>query len=366
MIMPAIFSGTGGSRVVPPGRALPWPVFPAFLLFVWTATVRADDPVVLRMESLLLTPTHGPSLIVVAKNPTGQPYRGVLTVEAPKGWVLEPPSQPLELGPGEVVRRRYQVRRGVYVEENRYPVTAIASGMGATVRWKQHLVAATAPYFKPAIDGKLDDWKDSVPVSFLCRGKRSVIRTYWNRRYFAMLVAVEEERLIGRDPDRPQQAFDAIQVAIAPRGAATGRSPDEQVQRYELLFAPEADAARAFRLAEPGMTLAQTRQIQSLAGLEYDQAAVVVSRRKGVTYYECSIPFGPMRRRIRPTEGREFCLSVLIHDPDGTGLRDWGEAAGLWPDQRRPLAWSRWPGARWGPQPPFDSKTPWGLCSSKY
>ena len=52
--------------------------------------------------------------------------------------------------------------------------------------------------------------------------------------------------------------------------------------------------------------------------------------------------------------------------PDGTSVRDWGQAAGLWPSQRNRLAWSRFPGDRFGDQPPFDNKTQWGMCSSKY
>jgi hypothetical protein len=73
-----------------------------------------------------------------------------------------------------------------------------------------------------------------------------------------------------------------------------------------------------------------------------------------------------MSARIRPSEGREFSFGLLVHDPDGTGLRDFGAAADLWPWQRNALAWSRWPGAKWPEQPPFDSKQPWGMCSSKY
>ena len=73
-----------------------------------------------------------------------------------------------------------------------------------------------------------------------------------------------------------------------------------------------------------------------------------------------------MREKIRPSEGREFFLSVLVHDPDGTGVRDWGEAAGLWPSQRNRMAWSLWPGADWGEKPPYDNKLHWGLCTSKY
>ncbi|MHC4181658.1 MAG: hypothetical protein ACYSWU_29560, partial [Planctomycetota bacterium] len=97
-----------------------------------------------------------------------------------------------------------------------------------------------------------------------------------------------------------------------------------------------------------------------------EKAQVAVSRTGTMTYYECGIPFSPMRGQIRPSEGREFCMSVLVHDLDGTGIRDWGRAAGLWPWQRSRWAWSRWAGAVWGKQPPFDNKLQWGLCSSTY
>ena len=96
---------------------------------------------------------------------------------------------------------------------------------------------------------------------------------------------------------------------------------------------------------------------------------MAVFRLGKTTYYEVALPFLPMRNRIRPGEGREFCLSVLVHDPDGTGIRDWGQAAGLWPWERNRLAWSRWQGDGWGnveEDPPFDNTTPWGMCSSKY
>ena len=68
---------------------------------------------------------------------------------------------------------------------------------------------------------------------------------------------------------------------------------------------------------------------------------------------------------IRAAPGREFCLSVLVHDGDGTGLRDWGRAAGLWPQQRNRLAWCLWQGAKWPKDPPFDNKIEWGFCSSR-
>jgi hypothetical protein len=56
----------------------------------------------------------------------------------------------------------------------------------------------------------------------------------------------------------------------------------------------------------------------------------------------------------------------LVHDPGGTGIRDWGQAAGRWDGERNRLAWSRFSGDRWGDEAPFDNKTPWGMCSSKF
>ena len=107
-------------------------------------------------------------------------------------------------------------------------------------------------------------------------------------------------------------------------------------------------------------------EARPLEPLVYRPAELVVRRVDETTYYECSLPWDDMRQAIQPAEGREFCLSVLVHDPDGTGIRDWGEAAGLWESQRNTRAWCKWNGAQWNDKPPMDSRTPWGLCSSRY
>jgi len=257
------------------------------------------------------------------------------------------------------------VTKGMLNEANRYAIEATASGSGTTVTRRQEVACTSAPYFKPTIDGDPADWKDAIPVTFTTGGKRTTISTFWNRRQLSLLVAVEEDKLVGLREDGP---FDAVQVAISAQGTTTGDSPDGEATRYEFLLAAASGGkqGKCYLLARPGTRLAECGKSRALGPLAYDDADVAVSRAGGVTYYECSIPFKLMRREIRPSEGREFCLSVLVHDPDGTGIRDWGEAAGLWPSQRNRLAWSLWQGARWGEQSPFDNKTPWGLCSSKY
>jgi hypothetical protein len=38
---------------------------------------------------------------------------------------------------------------------------------------------------------------------------------------------------------------------------------------------------------------------------------------------------------MKPEAGREFCFSLTVHDPDGTGPRDLGSVMNLWPGQRQ-------------------------------
>jgi hypothetical protein len=341
-------------------------VFFTAALLAWPAL--AADPIALRIESFVVAPAHSPSAVVVVMNHGKEAFQGTVRVKPPEGWQLSPAEQEVAVAPGEAKRVPFIVKRGTIVESNRYPLEAIVTGGGLTVTRSQEVVTASAPYFKPTIDGDVEEWKDAIPVTWSVGGKKTVVSTYWNRRQFSVLVAVEEDKLVPFRDESGAGAPDAVQVAISPQDARTGTSPDEEADRYEFLLVStgRGTAGKCFLLAEPGMKLAVGQKPRELGPLEYKDAELAVSRRGAVTYYECSIPFRLMRERIPPSEGREFHLSVLVHDPDGTGIRDWGQEAGLAPCQRSRLAWSLWPGAKWGDEPPFDNKTEWGLCSSKY
>ena len=327
-----------------------------------------SQPVALRAESFTVPPSSGPLVFVEVKNLRSVPYRGSVVMKVPEGWRLAPWERQIDLKPGETKRVPFTVERGLSLKSNSYPVEVSATDAATTVVRKQNVVCASAPYFKPTIDGDAGEWNDAIPVTFITDGKKTVISTYWNRRQFSILVAVEEEKLIGyRDGPAPT-AFDAVQVALSPQDSKTGTSAGGEATRFEFLFVSTGGTAsgRCFQLAAPGMKLAEAARSRRLGPLDYDKAQVAVSRKGTTTYYECGISFSPMRREIPPSEGREFCMSVLVHDPDGTGIRDWGQAAGLWPWQRNRWAWSRWEGAKWGKQPPLDNKLQWGLCSSTY
>lgn len=324
------------------------------------------EPVALRVENLLVSPSHGPLARVLVANRMSSEYRGTVRLIAPAGWRVVPDRRDVRVAPGAVERVAFNVERGEYVESNRYRLEAVADGAGTSVRWQQTIVAATAPYFKPVIDGRPEEWNEAIPVRFTTGGKQTTISTYWNRTQFSLLVAVEEDQLVGYQADgRP---FDAVQISLAAAGSATGAKPEQPAARYEflLVWTGSGTAGKCYQLAGPATRLSETLAIRKLEGLECDKAQLAVRREGRVTYYECGLPMKAMRAEIPPGEGREFCLSLLVHDPDGTGLRDWGAAVGLWPWQRTRLAWSLWPGAVWGREPPYDNRVEWGMCAAKY
>lgn len=325
-----------------------------------------DEPLALRFENLPLLPAQQPALVVVAWNRGNQTYRGTLRVETPESWRLDTKEQALELAAGESQRVRFQVREADHRADNSYPCRVTASN-GREVTHHQWVMVATAPYFKPTIDGNDDDWDKSVPVAWPLDDKRIEHAVYWNRRQLSMLVKVREAHLVPFDPGSGDRSFDAVQLAIAPRGAETGRSPEDEVHRFEFLIAAGAsNEGRCFLLAQPGMKLEETQQHRPWPSLEFESAEVAVRRSGDWTVYECALPFSLMRDQIRPSEGREFQMSLLVHDADQSQLYDWGSSAGLWQAQRNRFAWSKWKGSSFGADAPFDSKTVWGLCSSKY
>jgi len=334
-------------------------------------TAAARLPIELRMESLLLAPAHFPNGVVVLRNTGSTAVDATVRLMPPHAWQVTPAEKQVHLAPGEPEREVFSLRGRSSSEDNWYWFSVCVEVGAGVIERKCRVPVTTAPYFKPTIDGQTDDWRDAVPIGWSTLGKRTTISSFWNRRNFCVLVAVEEDRLVARD--NTATPCDAVQLALSPRGSRTGRKRDEQACRYEFLLLTEKvpdprhpAPGKCFLLARPGDLLGQLQQARPLEPLAVSGAQVVVTRCEGITYWECSLPFAPMRKDIRPSEGREFCFSVLVHDPDGTGLRQWSTAAGLWPEQRNRLAWSNWPGAKWGELPPLDNKTPWGMCSSKY
>ena len=334
----------------------------------------AEAAIAVRVENLTVLPQSQPVLAMRVRNPRTMPFVGTITPIVPEGWRLTPSERALELAPGATERLTFSVEGGRESPDNRYPIEVAISDEAGRSIVKQDICVATAPYAKPVIDGEVSDWQDTIPVEMVTDGKKTTIRTCWNRKAFAVLVAVEEDALCLPGSG---DSFDAVQFSLAARDSTTKTSESDTADRFEYLLVPGGtEPAKCYALTHPTTRLADTQELRLGENRVDSDVEIVVRRVDNVTYYECSVPWREMKQALQPAEGREVYFSLLVHDPDGTGLRDWGAKAGMWESQRTRFGWSHWPGANWsgangsganfGKQPPHDSRVEWGLCSSRY
>jgi hypothetical protein len=324
----------------------------------------AADPVRIRVEPLTVPPATQPLISVVVRNLQEAPCTGTLSISGPADWRIAPDSQPLELAAGAERHLAFNIEKARNVEANVYPFTIQARVGDRLVRCEQSVFVASAPYSKATVDGRPDEWQDAIPVSFEQQGQRTTISTFWSRKRFYVLVAVQEQQQVGYTGAAGPPA-DAVQLAIAspePPDAAGAKT----ARRFEFVLTAAGGVARCFQLAGWDTPRERAGETQSLEPLACGDAETAVVRDVGVTYYECSLPFSLLREAVEPAEGREFFLAMLVHDPDGTGIRDLGRAAGLWTQPDDAQAWSRWRGMAAEKVPPLGNQVRWGLCTSKY
>ncbi|MHC4742000.1 MAG: NEW3 domain-containing protein [Planctomycetota bacterium] len=322
-----------------------------------------DATVDVRAENFTVPPSTGPVTHILIRNSGNAATAVVVEPKFPDGWRWSPKERAATIEAGQTQRLAFAIEKANDTKSNEYTIEiGIRNGSEVKVHGQQ-IVCASAPYFKPKIDGKFKDWADAIPATFVTKDKKTIVSTYWNKKQFCLYVQFEEAKLYGYKKDATQ--IDAVQFALATTKAITPTSPDEKAQRYEFLLVDSGKKDKCFALIKPDDGLAVTQQQRPLEPLEFEDAEIVVKRKGSITSYECAIPFSAMRQ-IRPDVGRQIAFSILVHDPDGTGVRDWGKAAGLWPEQKNPLAWSRWGSGDWPAETLYDSKLEWGLCSSKH
>ncbi|NQT54124.1 hypothetical protein HQ576_18860 [bacterium] len=327
-----------------------------------------EAAVALRAEHWVVPPATGPVTHVVIENRQNTPYSGTVTLELPEGWVANRTRADVKIKPRGRARVAFALQKARANEANQYPVRVTATSAAGSLTRKQTVVCSSAPHYEPRVDGRATDWKDALPISFEHKGKRTTFATYWNRRHFYVLCQVAERKLLGYRKAAAPGAFDAVQFAVAQRDAVTPSDIAARAKRHEFLLVASRSwlgRDRCFRLLSVGDGMAAVRAERAIEGLECREAVVRVKRSRGITTYECAIPWAQLAP-IRPLVGRELCFAIIVHDPDESGIRQWGAAAGLWPWQRGWLAWCSWKGVRWDEQPPFDGKIELGLCTSKY
>ena len=306
------------------------------------------DPPLVRIHNFTVTPSTGPVANVTIRNPNEHPLSGVMTVAVPEGWAIDPASMEIEIAPDLTETYSYVIEKAVDAKSNRYTVGVRVEGPGFVLNETQEVACATTPYFKPAIDGDLAEWEDSVPITFETGGKSTTVMSYWNRTQYCLAVKVQEDELTEHD---------AVQFALSPRGSVTGSDSSDTAQRNEFLVKDGS----CFTLIQPGEALSLTTAERDLQPIE---AEVAVKRSGDTTCYEIALPVASIAP-IEPKPGREYCFSLLLHDPDGVGIRDLGTVMNLWDESRgNPHAWCNWTGANYTDATLFDNKIEFGFSSS--
>jgi len=325
----------------------------AFILLATLTTsalAEGPDPVKLRFSSLGVLPVSLPFLTGEVQNCTDQAITATVELAAPETWKLHKNSLTLTLEPKARVPFAVKLESGRNASANAYPVTAKVTVSGKSYSFAQQVPVTSAPYYKVTADGKFDDWKESIPVSFTAKSGKTTLSTHWNRRTFSLLFAVEEEKLVRQGE---AEAIDAVQFAIA---------PVEGKERFEYLVVATKEGAQAYQLVDPDTTPETIAQKRALKGLETDAVDVVVTRKEGVTYYECNVSFSKIRDYVRPTEGREFRLGYIVHDADKKDVRQWSVFMKKF--DKKPNTFAHWLGETSATL--YDGRTKWGMCSSRF
>jgi hypothetical protein len=333
--------------------AIPCILVTAVCMCATLAQDSAKPPVALRAHNIVVPPATGPVSGLTVMNLLNAPYTGKVTVTLPNGWKANKTQFDVTLKPNETKHIPFALEKAIDHKSHVYPYKITAVGSGQTVTVDQKVICATTPYVKPKIDGDISEWlSDAVPVTFTCKGKTATVRTFWNKRNFCLSIQVQEDKFV--------EGSDAIQFALASGKASTGKSPDDKTARYEFVIV----GGKCYQLVKPGSPLGDTQKTGPLPDSPVEKSVVAIKRAKDITTYEISVPMRPMKD-LKATTGREYRFGLLVHDPDGTGVRDMARVAAPLPQTVNNYAWSKWAGAKWTSEKPLlGSKLEWGFCTS--
>ncbi|MBF0198104.1 MAG: hypothetical protein HQL32_10345 [Planctomycetes bacterium] len=332
----------------------------SILIFTTNSLYSAESVFFMRADNLVVTPSTQPVTQVLVANNSAKDFNGSLSVKFPEGWKVDQVSKELSIKAGESQKIPFAIMSATDIEANSYALSLHLKGGEVEIRKDTSIVCSTAPYAKPKIDGQLDDWKDALPIRFKTGEYGNVVYTYWNRRAFCLALEVNEKKHLNHNTASP----DAIQFALSPEGAQTGKKGNEKSQRYEFLVIPQNQGeAKVLQLLDFNNELSLCQEAMDVGGEHLAKSYAKCQHKNGKTIYEISIPLKIMPE-LRATTGRAFCFSFLIHDPDGTGIRNFGEQMRLPENQKSDFAWRKWQGAKWRQQTEFDNKLEWGFSSS--
>ncbi len=349
------------------------------------AKIGGLTPVNLSACSLTRPLDQKPDLVVRVQNQMNKPLEATLRLTLPRGWRTEERRQTVALKPAELADVTFHLKAAAPNDSNLYPITIEASTDAGRARREQVIQVAYAPSRTVAMTGKLDDWKDAIPVTVdsdwfaasenwtqlvlnpnLPRPKavadkaRVVARCYtaWDKDNFYVAFAVQEPGLKQKagepyretkyttgDPDGigfPLYSGDAIEFAFGIRERAEDdyRKPDDpwywtgciRDTDYQYIAYTSAKGPKLIRLAKPGIPYRVGFQTETPSGQGPVEGAKIRIDRIGETsLYEISLPRAELAL-LKPEEQSQIRFGFVLSNDEGVGTAgrlQWSQAAGV-------------------------------------
>lgn len=359
---------------------LVWGVAILFVVPIEVGAEKTGQPVSIRITNFPIGLVTTPNIYVYVENGSTEACEGRLELVGPAGWTFEPAQVDVAVPAGETFRTMFTVYNARLNKENAFSFEAkiVPKKAGQEIiTTKQTLRTCSAPFGRPSIDlsdggdvvesldvtgphlelkpeSVMQRWEDAFPITWTVQQHKTTLRAFWNRRNLSLLIGVEEDHWI---PDG-DALVDAVQISLA--------SPIDSKQtgenKFEFLVRNVDNKATLVELCSPAQLPNPNSRIDPKTLVAVEESEVSIIRSGRVTWYAVSIPWKSVPS-IRAGEGREFYLSFLIHDPDGTGLRNFADEAGF--VQNYPKAWTPWKGGSLDNKGTRDHRVHWGMCSSK-
>ena len=141
------------------------------LIFAAAGSAAPAADVAVRAENFTVPPATGPVTHILARNMGDGECMVTVEPKFPGGWQWTPANREVTLTPGETKRLPFTIERASDVKSNRYAIEIVVTQGSEEAVHRQSVVCASAPYFKPKIDGKFKDWSDAIPATFTTAGK---------------------------------------------------------------------------------------------------------------------------------------------------------------------------------------------------
>ena len=149
----------------------------------------------IRAENFTVPPSTGPLTHILVRN-TGDTTSAITVLpKFPDGWGWTPKERTVSIESGQTHRLAFAIEKAADSASNQYAIEITVHGSSQTAIQRQTIVCASAPYFKPKIDGNFKDWADAIPATFTTKEKKTTVSTYWNKKQFCLYVQVEEDEL---------------------------------------------------------------------------------------------------------------------------------------------------------------------------